>query len=132
MSSWVPSVIFDEREFDYNVISLPGDNPFLPAMTNQVFVLGGVEHPGPQPFNPYFTADQYVAMAGGVEPVRGKHGKIDQVVDGEYRRISGGKILNPGDTVRVPTKVLTEQFWLTFLISLSSLAVSAVAVSTRF
>jgi protein involved in polysaccharide export with SLBB domain len=87
-----------------NTVLLPGDLISFPPRENQVFVTGEVVTPGGVPFLPGFTAERYVALAGGPNE-SGTYGKIDIfAVDGRLRKGDRNSPVYRGETIVVKQK----------------------------
>ena len=124
---FIPNVITAQNEFDFNVESLPGEQPFYPSYEDRVFVLGGVKFPGAYPFSPHYNLSQYLSLAGGVSE-RGKVNKIKIIApDGTIRKGVDGMVVNPGDSISVKERWLSPTGWITFMVSIASFGLSASA-----
>ncbi len=124
---FIPNVITAQNEFDFNVESLPGEQPFYPSYEDRVFVLGGVKFPGAYPFSPHYNLSQYLSLAGGVSE-RGKVSKIKIIApDGKVRKGVDGMVVNPGDSISVKERWLSPTGWITFMVSIASFGLSASA-----
>jgi protein involved in polysaccharide export with SLBB domain len=71
-------------------------------------VIGHVTHPGPSPYRPSLTAHDYVGLAGGNASTGSMRGW--KVVDpnGMKRKVGSSDIINPGETVIVPERFLSQ------------------------
>lgn len=121
----VHDVVTATHEFDYNSVSIPGTRPFYPSYEDRVFVLGGVSMPGAYDFNPFYTPEQYISMAGGMTPLAKKR-KI-QVIDaaGKKSKYHIGKSdqqINPGDTVYIKESRVPPETWARIVLGLASTA----------
>lgn len=126
----VPHVLTEKKKFDYNVDKLPGDNPlFYPSYDARIFVLGGVEKPGPYSYNPYYDIRQYVTLAGGTTRLA-KPGKIKLLTSkGKKVRADTETELNPGDTIIVPERYMAPENFVTLVLGVATSVVSIVAIS---
>lgn len=126
----VSSVVTAKHKFDYNVAAIPGDKVFYPSYEDRVFVLGGVNKPGAYDWNPYYTIQQYITMAGGVSPLA--KGKVNVVsAEGKKRSVKMGKTaqeqVNPGDTVMVNQRRLAPESWVSLFLAVAGFGLSATA-----
>lgn len=126
----VPNVVTKETEFDYNIASIPGDQVFYPSYEDRVFVLGGVQIPGAYPFSPYYTVNQYISLAGGLND-RGKERYRIIDVNGKSRKAAESDRVNPGDTVMIKQRWMSPAGWMGFALGIASfgLAVSSTAIA---
>jgi protein involved in polysaccharide export with SLBB domain len=122
----VPNVVTKETEFDYNVASIPGDKVFYPSYEDRVFVLGGVAVPGAYPFSPYYTVNQYISLAGGLND-RGKEKYRIIDISGKSRAAKENDRVNPGDTVMIRQRWMSPAGWLGFALGVASFGLSASA-----
>lgn len=122
----VPNVVTKDTKFDYNVASIPGDQVFYPSYEDRVFVLGGVAFPGAYPFSPYYTVNQYISLAGGLNE-RGKQNFKVVSLDGKKRKIKAGDRVNPGDTIAVKQSWMSPASWMGFIMGVASFGLSASA-----
>jgi hypothetical protein len=108
----------------------PGDYIVIPPVIAHIFVAGEVMSPGPVPFQPGLTADQYVSLAGG--PNRnGSYDKIKIVSrEGEERKGHRDSEIYRGETVVVGIKTSRVLYgvWVG-IVSLTGLVVALVALS---
>jgi protein involved in polysaccharide export with SLBB domain len=113
-----------------DTILRPGDTLSFPSRERQVFVTGQVVLPGPFPFQPGFTAERYIALAGGPNG-DGTYGRIDIFAEnGTLRSGDRRSLVYRGETIVVKTK-LSRQFAGLFYgaATLTSLILSIYAVS---
>jgi protein involved in polysaccharide export with SLBB domain len=122
----VPNVVTKGTTFDYNVASVPGDQVFYPSYEDRVFVLGGVAAPGAYPFSPYYTLNQYISLAGGLNE-RGKPKYTVTTIDGKVRRAKPDDRVNPGDTVMIKQSWMSPAAWMGFALGVASFGLSASA-----
>lgn len=120
----VPNVITEKTTFDYNVASIPGDQIFYPSYEDRVFVLGGVAYPGAYPFSPYYTINQYISLAGGLND-RGVAKYRIIAINGESKRSRAGEHVNPGSTIMVKERWMSPASWTGFALGLASFGLSA-------
>lgn len=126
---FVPNVLTANRKFDYNVAKVPGDNVFYPSYEDRVFVLGGVNNPGPYPFNPYSTVNHYLTMAGGTTKLA-RTNRIKLItMEGKKRRIRKDDVatINPGDSIYVPEPRIAPEGWIGIVTGLATFGLSTTA-----
>lgn len=127
---YVPSVLTANNKFDYNVIKLPGDQPFYPAYEDRVFVLGGVYNPGPYNFNPYYGVSQYLTLAGGTTKLAHRSGMRVIHQDGSKQMIGHHDVkINPGDTIYTPESRLAPENWLQILLSIAQFSLTTYVIT---
>ena len=90
-----------------NVALRHGDTLIVPR-AEAVFVLGQVNSPGEVPFQRGMTVSRALALAGGLTQL-GSEGRVRIVrtVNGEMKELKAklSDVLEPGDTVKVPTRL---------------------------
>ncbi len=121
---FVPNVFSGRHKFDYNIGELPGDHTFYPSAENRVFVLGGVNTPGPHPFTPYGSVSQYLTLSGGLT-LLAKHNRLQLIrSDGSVEHVKYSNMQNvrvdPGDTIYVPPRRLAPETWISLITGLVS------------
>ncbi|MFA4874506.1 MAG: SLBB domain-containing protein [bacterium] len=122
----VPNVVTTGTKFDYNVASIPGDQVFYPSYEDRVFVLGGVAFPGAYPFSPYYSINQYISLAGGLND-RGKQKFKITTIEGKMRSGRADERVNPGDTIMVKQSWMSAASWMGFALGVASFGMSASA-----
>lgn len=127
---FIPHMITEKNEFDYDVPKLPGDNIFYPSYEDRVFILGGVTQPGAYPFNPYYRLSQYLSLAGGTTLMH--NSKMSLISpDGKSRKLSQKDrdtiIINPGDTIKVGERRIAPEGWVSIALGIMSFGLSASA-----
>lgn len=120
----VPNIVTKDTKFDYNVASVPGDQVFYPSYEDRVFVLGGVAYPGAYPFSPYYTLSQYISLAGGLSD-RGADSFKVTGIDGKTHHAKLSDRVNPGDTIMIKQKVMSNAAWAGFGLSVASFGLAA-------
>lgn len=127
---FVPHVITERNRFDYDIPKLAGDNIFYPSFEDRVFVLGGVTVPGAYPFNPYYSVDQYLTLAGGTTKMAKRTMHLI-TPDGKKTKLklskTNGLVVNPGDTIVVGERRLTPEAWMGLFMSIASFGLSTTA-----
>ena len=113
-----------------DTILRPGDTISFPSRERQVFVTGQVVLPGPFPFQPGFTAERYIALAGGPNG-DGTYGRIDIFAEnGALRSGDRHSLVYRGETIVVKTKLSRQLAGLFYgAATLTSLILSIYAVS---
>ena len=113
-----------------DTILRPGDTVSFPSRERQVFVTGEVVLPGAFPFQPGFSAERYVALAGGPNG-SGTYNRID--IFGENGSIRSGDrhtLIYRGETIVVKTKISRQFAGLFYAAAtLTSLILSIYAIS---
>ncbi len=108
----------------------PGDTVSFPTRETQIFVTGEVVLPGAFPFQPGFSAERYIALAGGPNE-RGSYNKVDIFgSEGNSRKGDRHSLIYRGETIVVKTKtsrMLAGLFW--GATSLTGLILAIYAVS---
>jgi len=122
----VPNIVTKETKFDYNVAAIPGDQVFYPSYEDRVFVLGGVAFPGAYEFSPYYTVNQYITLAGGLND-RGKAKYKIITLDGKTKKAKPSERVNPGDTIIAKQSWMSPASWLSFALGVASFGLSASA-----
>lgn len=122
----VPDIVTKGTKFDYNVASIPGNQPFYPSYEDRIFVLGGVAAPGAYPFSPYYSVNQYITLAGGLND-RGKGTFKVITLDGKTHKARPSERVNPGDTIVVKQSWMSPASWMSFALGIASFGLSASA-----
>ena len=125
----IPHRFTSELKFDYEIYDLPNDSKPYVGDEGHVFVLGGVRVPGKYPFNPNYTIARLVSLAGGTTKLATKRVTVSRFRGPRISTtISDLMPIYPGDTVEVYERTIAPEFWLTFLTTLASVGLSAVAI----
>lgn len=122
----IPNIVTKGTKFDYNVASVPGDQVFYPSYEDRVFVLGGVAFPGAYPFSPYYSVNQYITLAGGLNE-RGKAKYRVTTIDGKNKKAKPADRVNPGDTIVAKQGWMSPAAWMSFALGFASFGLSASA-----
>lgn len=133
---YVPNTLSAGHEFDYNLSSIPGDEAFYPSYEDRVFILGGLNVPGPYGFNPQYTLRHYLSLAGGTTSLaKTNHIKLVRA-NGHEVRLRNADVstrINPGDTIYVPERNIRPETWISIVLGIAGFALSvtttAVALS---
>ena len=101
-----------------------GDIITIPAIENNVYVIGRVKNAGPVPFAPNRDAFDYIGMAGGPDD-RAKLSGVMVHRAGRAMEATPAFVVEPGDTVEVPEKsVKWWQDYMTILMGVTSVIIS--------
>lgn len=127
---FVPHMITEKNKFDFDLPKLPGDNIFYPSFEDRVFILGGVEAPGPYPFNPYYNISQYLSLASGYTKLSTK--KIHIInPEGKKTKVHKKNIdtvtINPGDTILVGERRIAPEGWMSIIIGIAGFGLSTTS-----
>lgn len=127
----LPHVLLKDQYFDYEISKLADEQDvFYPSFENRVFVIGAVRSGGPIPYHQNYSLEQYVSFAGGKTNLAKKHIYVMRP-DGKRERYSDlyvkNAIVNPGDTIIIPEKKFTEQYWIGLAQTIFSLTLSTYA-----
>lgn len=123
----VPHILITDKEFDYDINRLPGDNIFYPSNDDNVYVIGAVSLPGPYAFQPHYTYKQYVNQAGPLKDAKMRHVKIVRP-NGKKVVAFNKVIINPGDTILIPQRYWKAETVVGWLATLSSLFLTGFLV----
>jgi len=127
----VPHILTADKEFDYDINRLPGDNIFYPSNDDNVYVIGAVSLPGPYSFQPHYNYKQYVNLAGPTHDAKMRSIKILHH-NGKKVVASNKVIINPGDTIIIPQRYWKPETVAGWLSTLASLTISTILISDRF
>ncbi|MFH1263125.1 MAG: SLBB domain-containing protein [Pseudomonadota bacterium] len=124
----IPHLLMTRNHLGNEVVNIPGDNMQYPSSEGRVFVIGAVTKPGTYPFNPYYNYQQYITLAGG--QTRMAVADSAKVVEpsGHTQYAKPSTIINPGDSVVVKEKAFPPEFWVSWMTTLASVALSAYAI----
>lgn len=132
--------LFVENDSKENVVLKRGDLIKVPEMKNYITMLGQVVSPGNIIFDPAFTVEDYIALAGGFG-WRAQEGEVRVVKakTGEWIYADEVKTLDPGDAIWVPEEPPSSNFWEVFNTTLQVLgrvaaiiaATAAIIIATR-
>jgi len=108
----------------------PGDTVSFPPRDSSVFVAGEIVVPGPLPYQPGYTAERYISLAGGPNDA----GSFDKLTiysrDGVKRSGDRSSMVYRGDTIVLETRTGRRiSGWLINITSLTGLILSIVALS---
>jgi len=108
----------------------PGDTISFPVKEKQVFVTGEVNLPGVFPFQPGYTAERYIALAGGPN-ASGTYDKVEIfALNGDKRDGDRRSLVYRGETIVVhqrTSKILSD--WFFGVATIAGLALSIYAVT---
>jgi len=132
--------LFIENDSKENVILRRGDIIKVPEKKNYINMLGQVVNPGNIIFNPAFTVDDYITLAGGFG-WRAQEGEVRVIraKTGEWIYADEVEKLDPGDAIWVPEEPPSSNFWEVFNTTLQVLgqvaaivaATAAIIIATR-
>ena len=107
----------------------PGDTVSFPPRDNAVFVTGEVITPGPLAYQPGYTAERYISLAGGTTD-GGSYDKLTIIgVDGQKRSGDRNSVIYRGDTIILETRLGKRvSSWLVNLAAVTGLVLSIVAL----
>lgn len=124
----VPHILITNKSFDYNLKHIPGDNIFHPTIDDNVYVIGAVENPGPYAFQPHMTHKEYMSLAGLTDDARLTGTKIIKRGEKRKKRITKNTIINPGDTIVVPTNNWRATTIIGWVSTITSLTLTTVLI----
>lgn len=127
----IPHILIANKEFDYNLQRIPGDNIFYPTVDDNVYVVGAVSLPGAYEFKPHYTFKEYVSLAGPLKLAKLKKIKIIRR-DGKKVKAKKNTNINAGDTIVVPQRYWTPASTVSWLSTLTSLTLSTLVLVDRF
>ncbi|MBI5479158.1 MAG: SLBB domain-containing protein [Deltaproteobacteria bacterium] len=117
------------RDLTNDVPLMAGDVVYVPAEREGIMVSGPVWRPGLYQHSPRYTALDYVALAGGTTPNGTTSGAKVITKSGKQVPVDKATTLSPGDTVAVKPKTLTTFEWVQILLTVSSIVLSATAIT---
>ena len=127
----VPHVLIADKEFDYNLKRVPGDNIFYPTIDDNVYVIGAVSLPGAFEFKPHYTYKEYVSLAGPIHDAKMKSIKLIRP-DGKKMRVKRTTNINPGDTLVVPQRYWKPETVVGWITTVTSLTLSTLVLTDQF
>lgn len=99
--------LWASRTEDFDRPLGPGDTIVVPIQSLEVFVTGMVASPGRVPYTSGFTVNDYVLLAGGLDPRRASTQALYLVDDtGDRTRVDRGDVVPRGSTIFVGRKML--------------------------
>lgn len=127
----IPHILIADKEFDYNLKRIPGDNIFYPTIDDNVYVVGAVLSPGAHEFKPHYTYKEYVNLAG---PLKYAKMRSIRVLRPDGKKIHAKRTTNihVGDTIIVPQRYWKPETVASWLGTLSSLTLSTILITDRF
>ncbi len=127
----IPHVLISEKQFDYELERIPGDNLFYPTVNDSVYVVGHVDQPGAYPFKHHYSFREYMNLAGPLKDARTKGIKILRA-DGKKMKATAKLEINPGDTIIVPAKAVTTTNIVYWFSTLTNMALTTFVFIDRF
>jgi protein involved in polysaccharide export with SLBB domain len=85
-----------------------GDVVDVPVARDFVYVVGAVTKPGSFPYEPNFTARDYIGLAGGPNSSGSERGFRVMSAGGERRDVGKDAPLRPGETIVVPERFVRK------------------------
>lgn len=132
--------LFIENNSSEDIVLRRGDEIIIPEKKNYITIIGQVVKPGNIIYNPGFTVEDYIQIAGGFSwRAIESDVRVIKVNTGEWIDADDVEFLDPGDTIWVLEDPPGPKFWDVFTTSLSVLgqiaaviaATVAVIVATR-
>ncbi len=124
--------LFNENQQSENVILKRNDYIYIPEEKNYITMLGQLVNPGKVIYNPYYSVEDYIELAGGFgwRALKGDV-RVIKARTGEWIDAEDIDGLDPGDTIWVPEDPPGPKFWDVFTTSLQVLGqVAAVVAAT--
>ena len=116
-----------------------GDNIYMPRINSTITIVGNVLNPITVPYNPKFSAKDYISLAGGYSKTADKRSSyivfpngISRKIKNSYFSISQGTNPVPGSTIIIPRKAnnLDTMSFLKFATPiLADLSVTAASIT---
>lgn len=124
--------LFKDNDTSEDIILKRNDYIFIPEKQNYVLMLGQVVNPGKIIYNPSFTINDYIMMAGGFGwRALERDVRVIKVNTGEWIDADDVDKIDPGDTIWVPEDPPGPKFWDVFTTSLQVLGqVAAIVAAT--
>jgi protein involved in polysaccharide export with SLBB domain len=124
-----------------SVLLKDGDVLFVPAITQEVTVVGEVQSPSSHLFSPEFEIDDYLRLSGGATAdadesrvyVIRANGEVARERGGAWFDRAGSVVLRPGDSIVVPLDTERGQvlpLWTSVSTILYNIAVAVAAVGS--
>lgn len=107
----------------------PGDSIYVPSARESVMVSGPVHRPGLYMFNPRYSAQDYIYLAGGPTPAGAVPGSKVIKKDGTAAKVDAALKVSPGDTIAVKQRALTTAEWISVLLTATSIVLSGTAIA---
>lgn len=106
-----------------------GDTVVIPQRRRGVVVEGAIYKPGIYPYNPNFSAGQYIDVAGGPSRMAQSGSRFRLVSpDGHVRTTKRGGAIEPGDTLVLPERTFSSGEVVSLVMGGVGLLLSGVAV----
>lgn len=126
----LPHILIADKEFDYNLRRIPGDNIFYPTIDDNVYVVGAVSLPGVYEFKPHYSYKEYVNLAGPVQSAKMRQIKVLRP-NGKKISAKSNTNINPGDTIIVPRRYWKPEVAASWLSTVTSLVLSTFLIYDR-
>ncbi len=122
-----------KKEASNNPVMAPGDQVYVPALIQRVFVGGTVKTPGAYVYVPGRPAESYIGQAGGVLITADLSRSYIQRADGTVEPYTGTTELNDGDSIIVMEKLFkTWQDYFAMVGTVTGVILSAVGFYAAF
>jgi protein involved in polysaccharide export with SLBB domain len=106
-----------------------GDTLVVPFKRRNILVEGAVFKPGEYPFNPTYSVNEYLSLAGGRNRFAVPMSEVRVVTpNGETQEYSSRLRVDPGSTLVVPERNFSRAEVVQIMLSVASILVSGVAV----
>jgi polysaccharide biosynthesis/export protein len=124
--------LFNQNNLTENVILKRNDVIEIPEAKNYVILLGQVVYPGNVIYNPQYTVEDYIDLAGGFAwRALENDVRVIKANTGEWVDADEVEALEPGDTIWVPEDPPGPKFWDVFTTSLAIVGqVAAIVAAT--
>jgi protein involved in polysaccharide export with SLBB domain len=122
--------LFIDKDTSENIILKRGDIIEIPERKNYVTLVGQVINPGNIIYNPDYTIEKYIELAGGFG-WRALEGDIRVIKanSGEWLDEDDVELLEPGDIIWIPEDPPNPRFWDVFETSLNIVGQIATVVA---
>jgi len=124
--------LFNRNAIDEDIVLKNNDYIYIPEEKNYVIMLGQVLKPGKIIFDPKYSVQDYINLAGGFGwRALERDVRVIKVNTGEWIDADDVDKLDPGDTIWVPEDPPGPKFWDVFTTSLQILGqVAAIIAAT--
>jgi len=112
--------LFIKGDKSEDIILKRGDVIKIPEAKNYIIMLGQVVNPGNIIYNPNYTIEDYIALAGGYSwRAQENDVRVVRAKTGEWVDADDVDFLYPGDTIWIPEDPPAPKFWDVFTTSLT-------------
>lgn len=106
-----------------------GDTIVIPFRRPNILIEGAVFKPGPYPYNPTFTIDQYLALAGGPNRFAQTTDNVYMVTpEGQTKEYAPDLKVEPGASLVVPERNFSRSEVVSIILAGTGLLLSAAAI----